>query len=90
MARIGARTLILRKRGWHAPRNALRPLAAGAAVVARPGASAEDDGVLLVPTLADDDTASVIGVIDAATMQCLATLHAPQVIPFGFHAAWAG
>jgi carotenoid cleavage dioxygenase-like enzyme len=57
--------------------------------VARPGASAEDDGVLLVPTLADDDAASVIGVIDAATMQCLATLHAPQVIPFGFHAAWA-
>ena len=27
--------------------------------------------------------------IDAQTMQCLATLHAPQVIPFGFHAAWA-
>lgn len=58
--------------------------------VARPGSSAEDDGVLLVPTLADDDANSVIGVIDAATMQCLATLHAPQVIPFGFHAAWAG
>lgn len=58
--------------------------------VARPGASAEDDGVLLVPTLTDDDAAGVIGVIDAATMQCLATLHAPQVIPFGFHAAWAG
>lgn len=58
--------------------------------VARPGASAEDDGVLLVPTLTDDDEASVIGVIDAATMQCLATLQAPQVIPFGFHAAWSG
>ena len=43
--------------------------------VERPGAVAEDDGVLLVPTLADDDTASVIGVIDASTMQCLATLH---------------
>lgn len=57
--------------------------------VARPG-GAEDDGVLLVPTLADDDAASVIAVVDAATMQCLATLHAPQVIPFGFHAAWAG
>jgi hypothetical protein len=43
-------------------------------------------------TLADDHASSVIGVIgviDAATMQCLATLHAPQVIPFGFHAAWA-
>ena len=50
---------------------------------------AEDDGVLLVPTLADDDASTVIGVIDAASMQCLALLHAPQVIPFGFHAAWA-
>jgi carotenoid cleavage dioxygenase-like enzyme len=58
--------------------------------VARPSASSEDDGVLLVPTLTDDDAASVIGVIDAATMQCLATLQAPQIIPFGFHAAWAG
>lgn len=56
--------------------------------VPRPGSSAEDDGVLLVPTLADEDATSVIGVIDAATMQCLATLQAPQVIPFGFHAAW--
>ena len=57
--------------------------------VSRPGAQAEDDGVLLVPTLADGDAATVIGVIDAASMACLAQLHAPQVIPFGFHAAWA-
>jgi carotenoid cleavage dioxygenase-like enzyme len=56
--------------------------------VPRPGAQAEDDGVLLVPTLADDDATSEIGVLDAATMECLARLHAPQVIPFGFHAAW--
>jgi len=27
-------------------------------------------------------------VVDAASMQCLALLHVPQVIPFGFHAAW--
>jgi carotenoid cleavage dioxygenase-like enzyme len=58
--------------------------------VARPGSSVEDDGVLLVPTLADGDAASVIGVVDASTMQCLAMLQAPQVIPFGFHAAWRG
>lgn len=58
--------------------------------VARPGGAAEDDGVLLVPTLADDDPASVIGIIDARTMECVAMLRAPQVIPFGFHAAWAG
>ena len=58
--------------------------------VARPGASEEDDGVLLVPTLADDDAASMVCVIDARTMECVATLQAPQVVPFGFHAAWAG
>lgn len=57
--------------------------------VPRPGGQADDDGVLLVPTLADGDLGSVIGVIDAHTMECLATLHVPQVIPFGFHAAWA-
>jgi beta,beta-carotene 9',10'-dioxygenase len=58
--------------------------------VARPGSQQEDDGVLLVPTLADDDAASMICVVDARTMECVATLQAPQVIPFGFHAAWAG
>ena len=56
--------------------------------VPRPGAQAEDDGVLLVPTLADGDEGTRIGVVDAASMQCLALLHVPQVIPFGFHAAW--
>jgi beta,beta-carotene 9',10'-dioxygenase len=58
--------------------------------VPRPGGTAEDDGVLLVPTLADGDTATQLGVIDARSMQCLALLQAPQVVPFGFHAAWAG
>lgn len=58
--------------------------------VARPGASEEDDGVLLVPTLADDDETSMIGVVDASTMERMAVVKAPQVIPFGFHAAWAG
>jgi carotenoid cleavage dioxygenase-like enzyme len=56
--------------------------------VPRPGSTDDDDGVLLVPTLADTDPATVIGVLDARTMQCVAQLHAPQVIPFGFHAAW--
>ncbi len=56
--------------------------------VPRPGGAADDDGVLLVPTLADGDETSVIGVIDARSMACLAQLHAPQVIPFGFHAAF--
>jgi carotenoid cleavage dioxygenase-like enzyme len=57
--------------------------------VARPGAEREDDGVLLVPTLADEDQGSVIAVLDARSMESVATIHAPQVIPFGFHAAFA-
>lgn len=57
--------------------------------VPRPGSEVEDDGVLLVPTLADGDAATQIGVVDARSMQCMATLQAPQVVPFGFHAAWA-
>jgi carotenoid cleavage dioxygenase-like enzyme len=39
--------------------------------VPRPGGEADDDGVLLVPTLADSDETSVIGVIDARTMASL-------------------
>lgn len=58
--------------------------------VPRPGGSEDDDGVLLVPTLADTDEASVIAVLDARSMACLAQILAPQVIPFGFHAAWNG
>lgn len=57
--------------------------------VPRPGGVAQDDGVLLVPTLADDDAASVIAVLEAHSLEPLAMLHAPQVVPFGFHAAWA-
>jgi carotenoid cleavage dioxygenase-like enzyme len=56
--------------------------------VPRPGGTADDDGVLCVPTLADDDRTTVIGVIDARTMQCVAEIDAPQVLPFGFHAAF--
>jgi carotenoid cleavage dioxygenase-like enzyme len=56
--------------------------------VPRPGSDADNDGVLLVPTLADADAVTKIGVVDARSMQCLALIHAPQVIPFGFHAAF--
>lgn len=56
--------------------------------VPRPQGSADDDGVLLVPTLADDDAASRIVVLDAASLEELATVEAPQVLPFGFHAAF--
>jgi carotenoid cleavage dioxygenase-like enzyme len=56
--------------------------------VPRPGGSDDDDGVLLVPTLSDADDTTVIGVVDARTMACLAELRAPQIVPFGFHAAF--
>jgi beta,beta-carotene 9',10'-dioxygenase len=57
-------------------------------MVDRPGSTDEEDGVLLVPTLADADPGTVVGVLDPASMACLATLHLPRVVPFGFHAAW--
>lgn len=56
--------------------------------VPRPGASDGDDGVLLVPTLADSDETTQLAVVDARRMECLATVQAPQVVPFGFHAAF--
>lgn len=56
--------------------------------VPRPGGSADDDGVLLVPTLADGDETTVIGILDARSMACLAELRTPQIVPFGFHAAF--
>lgn len=56
--------------------------------VPRPGATEQDDGVLLVPTLADHDLGTQVGVVDARRMEACAMLHLPQVVPFGFHAAW--
>ena len=56
--------------------------------VPKPGAQAEDDGVLLVHTLADDDAGSRVRVLDAATLDELAAVELPRVVPFGFHSAW--
>ena len=55
--------------------------------VARPG-GAENEGVLLVPTLADGDAGTVIEVLDAGTLDPRAALHLPTIVPFGFHAAF--
>jgi beta,beta-carotene 9',10'-dioxygenase len=72
------------RREWQRPDAVqLEPL-----LVPRPGGIDEDDGVLLVPTLADGDAATQIAVVDPRRMECLATVHAPQVLPFGFHAAF--
>lgn len=72
---------------WQRPEGAVQmePL-----MVGRPGSQDEEDGVLLVPTLADGDAGTQLAVLDPASMQCLATLELPQVVPFGFHAAWNG
>lgn len=62
---------------------ALEPL-----FVPRPGAHAEDDGVLLVPTLSNTDAATRLRVLDAATLDERAAVELPAIVPFGFHAAW--
>ncbi len=56
--------------------------------VPRPGGSADDDGVLLVSTLAAGDETTVVGVVDARTMETVAELRTPQIVPFGFHSAF--
>lgn len=56
--------------------------------VPRPGGVEDDDGVLLVSTLSDADETTVIGVVDARSMQCLAEMRPPQIVPFGFHSAF--
>ncbi|HRO60087.1 MAG TPA: carotenoid oxygenase family protein, partial [Burkholderiaceae bacterium] len=56
--------------------------------VPRPDGGADDDGVLLVPTLSGSDETTVIAVLDARSMDCLAELRTPQIVPFGFHAAF--
>ena len=59
----------------------------GEAVFApRPGATAEDDGWMLV--YVHDGDGSELRILDAATMDLAARIELPQRIPFGFHAAW--
>ena len=58
--------------------------------IARPGATAEDDGVLLSVVLGGDRNASYLLVLDAATMLPLAEADAPHFLPYlshGFAAA---
>lgn len=64
---------------------ALEPL-----FVPAPDAKAEDEGVLLVHTLADGDTGSRLRVLDAGTLEERAAVQLPVVVPFGFHGAWVG
>ena len=53
--------------------------------VARPGAEAEDDGVLLSLTLDAEAASSMLIVLDAAELRELARASLPHHVPFGFH-----
>jgi beta,beta-carotene 9',10'-dioxygenase len=57
--------------------------------VARPEASAEDDGVLLSVVLDAAAEASFLLVLDAADLSELARARVPHHIPFGFHGQFA-
>ena len=57
--------------------------------VARPGAEAEDDGVLLSVVLDAARGRSMLVVLDAATLAELARAQVPHHIPFGFHGQFA-
>lgn len=58
--------------------------------VARPGAVGEDDGVVLSLVLDGQARGSFLLVLDAASMEELARLKLPHVVPFGFHGQFFG
>jgi beta,beta-carotene 9',10'-dioxygenase len=53
--------------------------------VGRPGAEAEDDGVILSVVLDPEAGRSLLLILDAATFEEIARAEAPHHIPFGFH-----
>jgi carotenoid cleavage dioxygenase-like enzyme len=57
--------------------------------VPRPGAAAEDDGVLLAVGSHVSEERSRLAVIDAAKLELLASCEAPLSIPLGFHGTFA-
>jgi carotenoid cleavage dioxygenase-like enzyme len=56
--------------------------------VARPGATDEDDGVLLSVGASQRRETSALAVIDARSMQLLASAEVPSAIPLGFHGSF--
>ena len=54
----------------------------------RPGATEEDDGVLLSVVLEPRRGASALLVLDASTLEEVARARVPHHIPFGFHGAF--
>jgi len=58
--------------------------------VRRPGAEAEDDGVLLSVVLDARAERSFLLVLDAATLVEIARAEAPEIVTFGFHGNFLG
>jgi beta,beta-carotene 9',10'-dioxygenase len=56
--------------------------------VARPGGSDEDDGVLLSVGAGQRTATSALAIIDARTMQLLASAEIASAIPLGFHGSF--
>jgi carotenoid cleavage dioxygenase-like enzyme len=56
--------------------------------VARPGGTAEDDGVLLTVGCSQRRPDSALAILDARTMERLATADVPAAIPLGFHGSF--
>ena len=57
--------------------------------IPRPGATEEDDGVLLSTVLGGDRNSSYLLILDAKTMQPVAEANAPIFVPYSSHGtAW--
>ena len=56
--------------------------------VARPDSTDEDDGVLLSVGSSQHAESSALAIIDAKTMQLLASAEVPNAIPLGFHGSF--
>jgi carotenoid cleavage dioxygenase len=57
--------------------------------VPHPDGTAEDDGVLMGYVLDRAEGRSQLRVLDAATLEDVATVHLPGRVPAGFHGSWA-
>ena len=57
--------------------------------VPNPGAGPEDDGVLMGYGYHRGRDEGQLVLLDAATLESVATVHLPQRVPMGFHGNWA-
>jgi carotenoid cleavage dioxygenase len=50
--------------------------------------AAEDDGVVMGMVHHDDTGRTDLEVLDASTLETVATVHLPARVPYGFHGNW--